>query len=321
MNIKILLIVMGEPNTTFSELLMKYFNSNIFKKNKKKIILIGSKELFEKQCKILKQKINLKEIKKISQSSNKLVNIINVNYKFNHAFTKISKNSNNYINKCFNLSLKIIQKNKSIALLNGPVSKKHFLKKKFLGITEYVANKTKSNFPVMLIYNKTLSVSPLTTHTPIKNVHKFVTKKLIINNILKLEEFYKLYLNKSPKIAVLGLNPHCETIDEISEEKKEIKPAINILKKKKINVFGPFSADTFFLKKNIQKFDVVLGMYHDQVLRPIKTLFKFEAINITLGLPFIKVTPDHGPHHEMIGKNKSDASSIFYAFKFFNSIK
>ena len=62
-------------------------------------------------------------------------------------------------------------------------------------------------------------------------------------------------------------------------------------------------------------------MYHDQVLIPIKTLFKFEAINITLGLPFIKVTPDHGPNHEMIGKNKSDASSIFYAFKFFNSIK
>ena len=72
----------------------------------------------------------------------------------------------------------------------------------------------------MLIYNKTLSVSPLTTHIPIKNVHKFVKKKLIINNILKLDNFYKLYLNKSPKIAVLGLNPHCETIDEISEEKK-----------------------------------------------------------------------------------------------------
>ena len=91
--------------------------------------------------------------------------------------------------------------------------------------------------------------------------------------------------------------------------------------KKKIKVSGPYSADTFFLSKNIKKFDVVVGMYHDQVLTPIKALFKFNAINLTIGLPFIKVTPDHGPNYEMIGKNKSDPSSIFYAFKFLSKIK
>ena len=83
----------------------------------------------------------------------------------------------------------------------------------------------------------------------------------------------------------------------------------------------PIPADTFFLHKNIKKFDVVVGMYHDQVLTPVKTLFQFEAINVTLGLPFVKVTPDHGPNYEMIGINKSDPSSIFYAFKFFNEIQ
>ena len=93
------------------------------------------------------------------------------------------------------------------------------------------------------------------------------------------------------------------------------------MKKKKIKALGPYAADTFFLKKNIKKFDVVVGMYHDQVLTPIKTLFNFNAINITLGLPFIKVTPDHGPNYEMVGKNKSDPSSIFYAFKFLNKIR
>ena len=101
----------------------------------------------------------------------------------------------------------------------------------------------------------------------------------------------------------------------------EIMPAIEYLNKKNIDVDGPFSADTFFLKKNIKKYDVVLGMYHDQVLTPIKTLFEFKAINVTIGLPFIKITPDHGPNHEMLGKNKSDPSSIFYAFSFVNKIK
>ncbi len=321
MNIKSILIVMGEPNSTFSELLLKYFNSKSFKKNKKKIILIGSKELFEMQSKILRYKINLNEISEVNQSIKNIINIINVNYKFKNPFSKISENSNNYINECFDLSLKLIKKNQNIALMNGPISKKHFLKKRYPGITEYIAHKTYSKSPVMLIYNNNLSVSPITTHTPIKNVVRFIKKEKIIKNILKINDFYKTYLNKNIKIAVLGLNPHCETNHKISEEKKEINPAIKFLKKNKIKISGPFSADTFFLKKNINKFDIVIGMYHDQVLTPIKTLFEFEAINVTIGLPFIKITPDHGPNYEMIGKNKSDPTSIFYAFKFLNRFK
>ena len=82
----------------------------------------------------------------------------------------------------------------------------------------------------------------------------------------------------------------------------------------------PFSADTFFLDKNISS-DVVVGMYHDQVLTPIKTLFKFNAINLTIGLPFIRISPDHGPNTNMIGKNKSDPSSFFYAMKFIENLK
>ena len=320
MSIKLILIILGEPNTTFSELLLNYFSSKKFKKNRKKIILIGNKKLFEEQSKILKYKVKLNEINNINQSVEKLINIINVDYKFKHAFSKISHSSNKYINDCFDLGLKIVSKNKSIAIMNGPVSKKHFLKKKFLGVTEYISSKTNSKSPVMLIYNNNLSVSPLTTHNPIKDVHKHVIKTKIIKNVLEINNFYKLYLRKVPKIAVLGLNPHCETIHKISEEKKEIIPAIKHLIKNKIKISGPFSADTFFLKKNIKKYDIVIGMYHDQVLTPIKTLFEFEAINLTLGLPFIKVTPDHGPNHEMIGKNKSDPSSVFYALKFLNRI-
>ena len=125
---------------------------------------------------------------------------------------------------------------------------------------------------------------------------------------------------KKPRFAITGLNPHCETTSFFSEEKKIIIPSIKILRNKKINIDGPFAADTFFLNKNIKKYDLVVGMYHDQVLTPIKTLFNFDAINITVGLPFIRVSPDHGPNFEMIGKNKSDPSSIFCAMDFFNRI-
>lgn len=321
MNTDTILIILGEPNSTFSEILFKYFKSATFKKNKKKIILVGCKKLLEKQMKKLKYNILLNEITNVEDSTNKTVNIINIDYKFKKVFEKITDKSNKYIKTCFDISLDLISKNKINFLINGPVSKKHFLQKKFPGITEYVGSKFKSNNQVMLIYNDKLAVSPLTTHIPIKHVVKYVKKNKIIRNISKINEFYKLKLGKIPSIALLGLNPHCETTDKISEEEKEIIPAISYLKKRKIKVNGPYSADTFFLKKNIKKFDVVVGMYHDQVLTPIKTLFKFEAINITIGLPFIKVTPDHGPNNEMIGMNKSDPSSIIYALNFLNRIK
>ena len=119
----------------------------------------------------------------------------------------------------------------------------------------------------------------------------------------------------------MGLNPHCETIDKVSEEKKIIIPAIKFLKKINLNVDGPFPADTFFLKKNIDNYDVVVGMYHDQVLTPIKTLYNFNAINITLGLPFIRISPDHGPNNKMLGKNLSDPLSLIKAITFFEKIK
>ena len=126
---------------------------------------------------------------------------------------------------------------------------------------------------------------------------------------------------KIPKIAITGLNPHCESIKDKNEEKKIINPAIKSLSKKKIKIFGPFAADTLFIKKNVKKFDVIIGMYHDQVLTPIKTLYEFKAINITLGLPFIRVSPDHGPNNQMLGQNKSDPTSLQEALKFVNKIR
>ena len=321
MKLNKVIIVLGEPNSIFSEILFKYFKSKNFKNIKQKLILIGCKSLLEEQMKILNFNFKLNEIEKIKDCKKKMINIINVDYKYKKAFSKIDSSSNSYIENCFRTSLKVIKKKKNIALLNGPISKKHFLKKKFLGITEYLKNKTKSSKSTMLIYNKKFSVSPLTTHIPINKVSKNISKQKIVENVNQINNFYLKKIKKKPKMAILGLNPHCESVDKRSEESKYIIPAIKILKKKRVTIDGPFSTDTFFIKENIKKYDVTIGMYHDQVLTPFKTLFKFNAINVTCGLPFIRVSPDHGPNSKMLGKNKSDPSSIFYAMNFFQSIK
>ena len=269
----------------------------------------------------LKFKLILNLINNLEESKINKINILNVNYNNKKIFSKITSGSKNYISNCFKIGLKLVKDDKNIVLINGPVSKKNFLQKRYLGVTEYIAKKTNSKKQVMLIYNDTISVSPITTHLPIKHVAKNITRTKIINNIKQIKKFYEDFIKKKPKIAVLGLNPHCETIDKISEEKKIIIPAINLLKKIKLNIEGPYPADTFFLKKNIKKYDVVVGMYHDQVLTPLKTLYNFNAINITLGLPFLRISPDHGPNIRMLGKNKSDPSSIFHAMRFVNKIK
>ena len=210
----------------------------------------------------------------------------------------------------------MINKINSLGLINGPISKRTFLKGKYSGITEYLAYKTGSVNETMLIFNKQLSVSPITTHIPINQVANKIKKKIIINKIQSINKFYKKFLGFKPNMAITGLNPHCETFSGKNIEKMEILPAINFLKKKKIKILGPFSADTIFLKNNRKKFDVIIGMYHDQVLAPMKTIFGFDAINITIGLPFIRITPDHGPNYKMFGLNKSKPDSLIQALSF-----
>ena len=172
----------------------------------------------------------------------------------------------------------------------------------------------------MLIYNKNLAVSPITTHIPIKKVNKKINKKKIISNVLTINEFYKKQFNKIPRFLITGLNPHCESNLSPIEENTIIKPAVKFLKNKKIKINGPLPADTIFMNEKIKKNDVVIGMYHDQVLTPIKALYEFNAINLTLGLPFIRVSPDHGPNSQMLGKNLSNANSLKEALIFLKKI-
>ena len=322
MSYKPIILVAGEPNSIFFEILFKVLKA---KKIKSPLILIASYKILSLQMKRLNFKININllDFKKINdyKLNNSSINLINVNYNQKKAFEKISDKSNNYIRKCFEMAIFLIKTNFSNRLINGPISKKNFLKNKFLGITEFFAQKFKKKKIAMLIYNKNLSVCPVTTHLPLKKVSKAINKKLITEKVLLIDDFYKIFIGYKPKIALTGLNPHCESISNFNEDEKIIKPAIKSLVKRKFKVSGPYPADTIFLKKNRKKFDVILGMYHDQVLSPIKTLFEYDAINITLGLPFVRISPDHGPNEKMVGKNVSSPLSLYKAISFLERVK
>ena len=314
---KPIIILNGEPYSIFLEILFKSLKK---KKYKSPIILVSSYELIKFYMKKLKfnKKINLIDFnnfnkKKLVQNS---INLINVKFKLNKNWNKISKRSNKFIYQSFDLGLKLLNKVETYKFINGPISKKNFLNKKFPGITEYIASKVGIKKYAMLIYNKNLSVCPLTTHIPLKKVAKKITKKNIHDKVSLITSFYKKYRSFKPRIAILGLNPHCESTDKYNEDEKIIKPSIKYLVRLGYHVSGPYPADTIFLKQNRKKYDVILGMYHDQVLTPMKTLFEYDAINITLGLPFIRVSPDHGPNEEMVGKNLSNPASLIHAINF-----
>ena len=306
MNFKPILIVPGETKSVFFEI---FFKSMKLKTYLSPLILICDKSTLNKEKK--KYKFN----KKINQIFLKDIHNKYV-FKKEIYLIDVKKQKNNfYVHDCFEVAFKLIKEGFSHKLINGPINKTKTLKKKYLGITEYVAKQFNQKKFAMLIYNKKLAVCPVTTHLPIKLVAKKISKKNIREKIIVVNDFYKKYLGFKPKIAVVGLNPHCESVLKFNEDTKIISPLIKAFRNK-INIKGPFSADTIFLKNNRKKFDIIIGMYHDQVLTPIKTLFEYDAINITIGLPFLRVTPDHGPNEKMIGKNISNPISLIRSLEF-----
>ncbi len=306
MNYKPILIIPGESKSIFFEIFFKSLKSKKFNSG---LILICNKKKLDKEIKRynFRRNIDLINTYKIDAKNIKKNKIYLIDVK--------NKDQKNYVLDCFDLAFKLIKSGFTNKLINGPVDKSKTLKKKYLGITEYISEKFNKRKFAMLIYNEKLSVCPITTHLPLKLVTRKISKKIIKEKVYIINEFYKKFLKFKPRIALAGLNPHCESVHNFNEDQKILLPAIRSLKKK-VNVKGPFPADTLFLKKNRKNYDVIVGMYHDQVLAPIKTLFEYNAINITLGLPLIRVSPDHGPNKNMIGKNKSSPKSLIKALSF-----
>jgi 4-hydroxythreonine-4-phosphate dehydrogenase len=266
--------------------------------------------------------IKLKKIDKIEDFlSDKTTSVLDVPAKFENCFNLKKNETKDYILKCLNLAHTLSSQKKIIGFINASIDKKIF-DQKFLGVTEYLAkkNNAKDKF-AMMIYNKKFSVVPITTHLEIKNVTKKINKNLIIQKILTINNFFINFLNKKPKIAILGLNPHNSENRLNSVENKIIKPAVLRLKKDRINIVGPFPADTVFANRKKIKYDVVVGMYHDQVLGPFKTIFGYDALNITLGLKYLRLSPDHGTAKDLVGLNLANPKSLISAIRFIRKTK
>ena len=207
-----------------------------------------------------------------------------------------------------------------MGLINCPINKIEIFGNKFFGTTEFLAKKEGVlGKEVMLLYNKQLSVSPITTHIKLKKVSRNISKKKIVDKLITINKFFLKKLKMKPKIGILGLNPHNDEFRKNSEERKFIIPAIKQLRKKRVSVEGPLSPDAAFLDFKKKGFNVLVGMYHDQVLSPFKLLFKFDAINITLGIPYIRISPDHGTGKNLIKKNLANPKSLMECIKFFNN--
>ena len=203
---KPIIIVAGEPNSIFSEI---FFKSLKLKKFKSPIILIASQKIIKLQMRKLNIKIKIRlidfsDLKKKIQLDNKKINLINVSFNQKKPFDIITSKSNNYIRESFDIALEILNMKITNKFINGPISKKHFLKKKYLGITEYLAYKTKSKNFAMLIYNKDLSICPITTHLPIKKVSEYINRDIIRKKIQLLDLFFKRYLKKKTSNSCYG---------------------------------------------------------------------------------------------------------------------
>jgi len=316
---KTIIIILGEPNSISSEIFLK--SIKILKNAKLNFIIIGSFHLLKKQAKFLgyKKKLNFFNNENNKIKYNKF-NFIDINYNQERAFDLNADKSKNYLGKCFLFALKLLKNKIGVGLINFPVNKSKFTKNNYKGITEYIANKTNNKGKEnMLLYNEEFSVLPLTTHISLKKVPKSISFKKIEQACKNVSVFYKKILKrKKIKIGILGLNPHNGEGGFIgNEEKKIIIPTIKKLKKK-YPVYGPLSPDTSFLQRKKMKIDVLIGHYHDQVLTTFKNIFDFNAINITIGLPFIRISPDHGTGTGIVGKNIASPESFIKAINFFS---
>ena len=292
---KTIAIITSDPHSINYEIIKKslfFFK----KKNKNNYLFIGSKDLLKKNS----IDISLLEVVDIEWDKN---------------------NKKKYLKKSFEKFINLYNSKKVHALINLPLSKKDIFGNSFPGVTEYISNKFMcTGKETMLLYNELFSVSPLTTHIKIKDISINIKIKKIINNFQNILNFYKKTIGiKNPLIGILGLNPH-NAVDTYfnSEEQKIIIPSIKKLKTKfKKNIIGPISPDTSFIKRQDEKVNSLIGMYHDQVLTTFKYINKYSAINITLGLPFIRMSPDHGTASDIIGKNKANPESFLYCLNFF----
>ena len=300
----------GDPAGIGPEVTLKALSKN--KKIQNNFILAGDKNLYQNLISQNNLDLNLIE----EDSDEEGVIFKHFPLKNNVSIGNPDVGNANYIIDILSHGALGCLKNEFKGLITGPINKELINQSgfEFSGHTEFLADIANVKKVVMLLMNKKLKIALLTTHIPLSEVPSKISKKNLENTISIIsDEFENTWKIKNPSICLLGLNPHAGEGGYIGHEEEEIlKPFVNSSPK---NVFGPISADTAFIEENINKYDVFLAMYHDQGLPVIKSMGFGNTLNVTMGLPFIRISVDHGTAYEIAGKNKADFSSMDEALK------
>lgn len=307
----------GDIDGIGPEIVVKAFATIFKKNNNNQIVLVCPKNVFEFYYKLTKAAFKYQIVNGhfFSTTHLNLIPLTDAKIKLGYSTKTSGKIAFDAIMK----SLNLIDQNYADVLVTAPISKEAFnlAKIKYPGHTELLAHHENNKNYMMLFLSEKIKAGLFTIHSPISKVAKLINKDKIVKAIELLNLTAKRDLGINiPKIAVLGLNPHAGENGLIgNEEENIIKPAIKSLQKK-IDVSGPFVPDAFWGNKTYKKVDLILGMYHDQVLIPFKLLNFNIGVNFTAGLKLIRTSPDHGTAYDIAGMNKADESSILQSYQY-----
>jgi len=227
--------------------------------------------------------------------------------------------NSSYVLKTLDRAVELCLNGDTAAMVTGPVHKAiiHQSGFTFSGHTEYLRDLAQVENVLMTFHTPEFILGMTTTHVPLQQVSEQITPKRLDSAIELLQQGLQQHFNKSnPCIHVLGLNPHAGEGGTMgTEEQRVIAPIIAKWRDKGFRIKGPLSADTAFIAKNRDGMDAMLAMYHDQGLAPLKSLFFGQIVNVTLGLPFLRTSVDHGTALDLAGKGRADPSSLQHALK------
>ncbi|MGD8783325.1 MAG: 4-hydroxythreonine-4-phosphate dehydrogenase PdxA [Thioalkalispiraceae bacterium] len=320
-----LIVTPGEPAGIGPDLILQYAASGSSTKNLPPTIVVGDRNLLEQRAEHLGLSVKLDDFANYNHQDDHNNNRLYVK----HVATAVpvspgilEKENSIYVIRCLDLAVELCQKQSDDvyrALVTGPVHKGIINDAgiPFTGHTEYIAKLAKVETPVMMLATKGLRVALATTHLPLAKVSKEITKPLLtrILSILHADLVNKFAIPK-PTIRVCGLNPHAGESGHLGKEEIEIiEPVLEELRRQGMNLIGPLPADTAFTQDKMQQTDAYLAMYHDQGLPVLKHVGFGQAVNITLGLPFIRTSVDHGTALELAGTGQADVTSLGLAME------
>lgn len=293
---------MGDPFGIGPEIVKKAIDSSRLDK-RARFVLIGDKTIFARYKILPQANVSLLEVE---SRYNKVLKIGAVDQSAALA-------SLNYLHQ----AICLIQSKKAHALVTAPVCKEGIAKilPSFCGHTDFLAEQFAVKKFGMMFVGPGIKTMIATRHVAIKDVSIALTQKVILSTIELMHGALKRFFKVShPRIAVCGLNPHAGENGTIGrEEITRIIPAINKAKRRNIQTLGPFAADTLFIPSNLEKYDGIVAMYHDQGLAPVKALYFDKLVNLTVGLPFVRTSPAHGTAFDIAGKSIADPSSMIEA--------